>query len=151
MRMKTTALACALLAATAVACGERGRTTVTNAAPTPTTPAPTPPAPAPTMPPEQVLRAAGLATDLHVGRGDLNGATAQNWVVLSDGGSVWVGYYTSLDGAAHAHPDEIASGKYQKLGRSEVMPMLVAVSTNTTPAMVAKVQQALGPFGLRES
>ena len=149
MRMKTTALACALLAATAVACGERGRTTVTNAAPTPTTPAPTPPAP--TMPPEQVLRAAGLATDLHVGRGDLNGATAQNWVVLSDGGSVWVGYYTSLDGAAHAHPDEIASGKYQKLWRSEVMPMLVAVSTNTTPAMVAKVQQALGPFGLRES
>ena len=149
MRMKTTALACALLAATAVACGERGRTTVTNAAPTPTTPAPTPPAP--TMPPEQVLRAAGLATDLHVGRGDLNGATAQNWVVLSDGGSVWVGYYTSLDGAAHAHPDEIASGKYQKLWRSEVMPMLVAVSTNTTPAMVAKVEQALGPFGLRES
>ena len=149
MRLKTTALACALLAATAVACGERGRTTVTNAAPTPTTPAPTPPAP--TMPPEQVLRAAGLATDLHVGRGDLNGATAQNWVVLSDGGSVWVGYYTSLDGAAHAHPDEIASGKYQKLWRSEVLPMLVAVSTNTTPAMVAKVQQALGPFGLRES
>ena len=83
MRMKTTALACALLAATAVACGERGRTTVTSPAPTSTTPAT-----APTMSVEQVLRAAGLATDLHVGRGDLNGATAQNSVVLSDGGLV---------------------------------------------------------------
>jgi hypothetical protein len=144
--MKTTALACALLAATAVACGETRRTTVTNPAPTSATPAP-----APTTPPEWVLRQAGLATDLKVGRGDLNGATAQNWVVLSDGGFVWVGYYASPDDAAQARAVQVASGKYQQVWRADTMSVLFSVSTNATPAMVAKVEQALAPFGLRES
>jgi hypothetical protein len=101
------------------------------------------------MGPDQVLYAAGLAVDRHVGRGDGVGAKAQTWVVLSGGGVVWIGYYDSIDAAAHARPYELASGQYQELWRSEVNPMLVAVSVNTPPAMVAKVEQALAPFGLR--